>query len=157
MTDIAPLKIAIGSDHAGPALKSVLVELLRGLGHEVEDLGPFDTARVDYPDYAGRVCARVVQGHAQFGILICGSGIGMSITANRHSGIRCALAGDVTSTRLSRQHNNANVLAMGARVIGEEVAADMVRVFLATAYEGGRHDLRLAKLDQALPQDGTNS
>ena len=146
MTDIAPLKIAIGSDHAGPALKSVLVELLRGLGHEVEDLGPFDTARVDYPDYAGRVCARVVQGHAQFGILICGSGIGMSITANRHSGIRCALAGDVTSTRLSRQHNNANVLCLSSDLTGTTLAKRIVDTFMKTNFEGGRHERRIHKI-----------
>ena len=138
--------IAIGSDHAGPALKAVLAEALRAAGHTVLDLGTDGTGRGDYPDYAHAVCRAGEQGQARFGVLICGTGIGMSIAANRHAGIRCALAGEVTSARLGRQHNDANVLAMGARVIGDAVALDILATFLTTAYEGGRHDGRLAKL-----------
>jgi ribose 5-phosphate isomerase B len=138
--------LAIGSDHAGFALKSVLAEALAAAGHAVLDLGPDSAGRVDYPDYAHAVCRAVEQGRARFGVLVCGSGIGMSIAANRHAGIRCALASDVTAARLGRAHNDANVVALGARLVGEQVALDIVDAFLATGYEGGRHDQRLAKL-----------
>jgi ribose 5-phosphate isomerase B len=142
----APIRVAIGCDHAGPQLKRVLAEALRAAGHAVLDLGTNDETRVDYPDYAHAVCRAVAAGEAQFGVLICGTGIGMSIAANRHPAIRCALVTDVTAARLTRAHNDANVLALGARLIGEAVALDVLNTFLATAYEGGRHDARLAKL-----------
>ena len=138
--------VAIGSDHAGYALKSVLAAALAAAGHQVRDCGPADGARVDYPDYADAVCAEVASGAARFGVLVCGSGVGMSIAANRHGAIRCVLAGDAITARLGRAHNDANVLALGARLIGEAVARDILAGFLATAYEGGRHDGRLAKL-----------
>jgi ribose 5-phosphate isomerase B len=138
--------IAIGADHAGVALKSVLAAALHELGHGVLDLGTNGPASVDYPDFAHAVCAAVLDGRAAMGVLICGTGIGMSIAANRHDGIRCALIHDVTGARLTRAHNDANVLALGARMIGEEVALDVLRSFLATPYEGGRHARRLAKL-----------
>lgn len=138
--------LALGCDHAGFPLKSVLVEALRAQGYPVLDLGTHTPGRVDYPDFAHEVCRAVAGGRANFGVLVCGSGVGMSIAANRHPEIRCALAGEATTARLGRAHNDANVLALGGRLIGEEVALDILRAFLTTGYEGGRHDQRLAKL-----------
>jgi ribose 5-phosphate isomerase B len=138
--------VAIGADHAGFALKPALARALAAEGWAVLDCGTEGTASVDYPDFAHRVCRAVEDAHARFGVLICGTGIGMSIAANRHPGIRCALLHDATGARLTRAHNDANVLALGARMIGEEVALDVLRNFLVTDYEGGRHDRRLAKL-----------
>ncbi len=146
---ISPLGISIGSDHAGFHLKSVLASALAEAGHAVLDRGPADAARVDYPDYAHAVCADLEQGRARFGVLVCGSGVGMSMAANRHAGIRCVLAADATTARLGRAHNDANVLALGARLTGEDAVRDIVAAFLATPYEGGRHDQRLAKLAPA--------
>jgi ribose 5-phosphate isomerase B len=143
---IAPSRVAIGCDHAGFPLKAPLVAALRAAGHDVLDQGTHGPDRVDYPDLAHAVCRAVQAGDADFGVLICGSGIGMSIAANRHRGIRCALVGEATSAGLCRAHNDANVIALGARLIGVDLALDILRVFLATPYEGGRHDLRLAKL-----------
>jgi ribose 5-phosphate isomerase B len=155
MTAAAPLTIAIGADHAGPALKTVLADRLRAEGHTVLDMGTKGPESVDYPDFAHAVCRAVEQGQARFGVLICGTGIGMSIAANRHAGIRCGLCTDTTMARLAREHNNANVLAMGARIVGDVLALDILASFLATAYAGGRHDRRLAKLspnqDQTCP------
>ena len=142
----ASLTIAIGADHGGVALKPGLIAMLEAAGHTVRDMGTAGTASVDYPDFAHKVCQAVETGAAHFGVLICGTGIGMSIAANRHAGIRCGLCTDTTMARLTRAHNNANVLALGARIIGEEVARDILETFLATPYEGGRHDRRLAKL-----------
>ncbi|CAH2599314.1 allose-6-phosphate isomerase/ribose-5-phosphate isomerase B [Rhodovastum atsumiense] len=141
--------IALGSDHAGFALKLVIANALRAAGHEVHDLGPDSPERVDYPDYAHAVCRVVQAGQARFGVLICGSGVGMSIAANRHSGIRCVLAAEPVTARLSRAHNDANVLALGARLTGEDMALEILRAFLGGSYEGGRHDQRLAKLAPA--------
>lgn len=138
--------LALGADHGGVALKTKLAAALVADGHIVQDYGTDGTASVDYPDYAHAVCEAVEEKRADFGILVCGSGIGMSIAANRHAGIRCGLVHDVTTARLTRAHNDANVLALGARIIGEEVALDILRVFLATSFEGGRHERRLAKL-----------
>lgn len=140
--------IALGADHGGVALKTRLAAALVEAGHQVQDYGTDGAASVDYPDYAHAVCAAIEEKRADFGLLVCGSGIGMSIAANRHAGIRCGLVHDVTTARLTRAHNDANVLALGARIIGEEVALDIVRVFLATDFEGGRHERRLAKLNQ---------
>ncbi|WP_298215497.1 ribose 5-phosphate isomerase B [Acidocella sp.] len=140
------LILALGADHGGVALKTRLAAALVEAGHEVQDYGTDGPASVDYPDYAQAVCAAVAENRADFGILVCGTGIGMSIAANRHPAIRCGLAHDVTTARLTRAHNNANVLALGARIIGEEVALDILRAFLATPFEGGRHERRLAKL-----------
>jgi ribose 5-phosphate isomerase B len=138
--------IAIGADHAGFALKEVLKAELISMGYTVQDLGTFDSASVDYPDIALQVAATVEKGEAAKGILVCGTGIGMGIAANRHRGVRAAVCHDSVSARLARQHNDANVLALGARLIGDEVAKDCVRVFLATAFEGGRHARRVAKM-----------
>ena len=144
--DSESITIAIGCDHAGYALKSALAAALAGAGHAVLDMGCDGAGRVDYPDYAHAVCRAVAGERARFGVLVCGSGVGMSIAANRHPAIRCALASEVTTARLSREHNDANVIALGARLIGEVAALDILRTFLATPYEGGRHDQRLAKL-----------
>jgi ribose 5-phosphate isomerase B len=141
--------IAIGCDHGGFSLKAPLIAVLKAAGHDVLDCGTDSTARVDYPDFAHAVCSAIEQGRAQAGVLICGSGVGMSIAANRHPAIRCALASEVTTARLCRAHNDANVIALGARLIGEDMAIDILTTFLSTSYEGGRHDQRLAKLTPA--------
>ena len=138
--------IAIGCDHAAPALKRVLADALRAAGYPVLDMGTHDEGRVDYPDIAHEVCAAVLDGRAQRGVLLCGSGVGMSMAANRHDGIRCALVGDAATARLCREHNDANVLAMGARLIVVALALEILRVFLASPVEGGRHVRRLEKL-----------
>jgi ribose 5-phosphate isomerase B len=141
------LIVAVGADHGGVGLKSRLAAALLDGGHQVLDFGTDGPASVDYPDFAHAVCRAIGQSKAEFGILICGTGIGMSIAANRYSEIRCGLAHDVTTARLTRAHNNANVLALGARIIGEEVALDILAAFLSTPYEGGRHDRRIEKLN----------
>lgn len=139
--------IAIASDHAGVELKSQLAAWLTGAGHQVLDLGTDGPASVDYPDFAAAVAAAIAEGRAERGVLICGSGIGISIAANRHPGIRAALVHDVTTARLSRQHNNANVVALGARLIGPDTARDCVEAFLQTPFDGGeRHERRIAKM-----------
>jgi ribose 5-phosphate isomerase B len=140
------LTIALGADHAGYELKALLADTLRAAGHTVRDFGTNGPDRVDYPDHAGPVCRAVLAGEATYGILVCGTGNGMAMAANRFAGIRCGYTYDITSTRLTRAHNNANVIALGARLIGPEVALDILNTFLATPYEGGRHDQRIAKL-----------
>jgi ribose 5-phosphate isomerase B len=139
-------RVAIGADHAGARLKSLLTNEITQLGFEAIDLGTGGADSVDYPDYADRVVAEVADGRARWGVLVCGTGIGMSIAANRNARIRAALCHDTVSARLSRQHNDANVLTLGARLIGEEVAKDCVRTFLSTGFEGGRHARRVEKL-----------
>jgi ribose 5-phosphate isomerase B len=149
-----PPSVAIGADHAGLPLKRILAEALRAAGHAVTDCGTDSADSVDYPDFAHRVAAAIAAGQAGFGVLVCGSGIGMAIAANRHPGIRAAVLHDTTEARLCRAHNDANIAAFGARTLGAEVALDALRVFLATSYEGGRHDRRLGKLtpsDQGSP------
>lgn len=141
-----PTSIAIGGDHAGLPLKRALQEALAARGHELLDFGTNEAASVDYPDFAHQVCAAVQDGRARFGVLVCGSGIGMAMAANRHKGIRAAVLHDPTEARLTRAHNDANVAAFGARLVGPEVALDALRTFLSTDYEGGRHDRRIAKL-----------
>ena len=139
-------KVAIASDHAGFALKQVLMAELGELGYAVQDMGPDSDDSVDYPDYGHPLAAAVGAGGAPVGVLVCGSGIGMSIAANRHAGVRAALCHDGLSARLSRQHNDANVLVLGGRLIGEETAKDCLRTFLETPFEGGRHARRVEKL-----------
>ena len=141
-----PIVVALASDHAGFALKASLVDWLRTLGHEVVDLGPLDTAPVDYPDYGYALADAIASGRATRGVAICGSGIGISIAVNRHPGLRCALVSDGLSARLARQHNDANAIAMGARLIGEEMAKACVEAFLTAEFAGGRHQLRVDKL-----------
>jgi len=136
--------VAIACDHGGFALKEALKIALPDVTWL--DLGTNSAESVDYPDFAGKLADAIKAGNAPRGILICGSGIGVSIAANRHAHIRCALAHDVTGARLCRQHNDANVLAMGGRMIGDVLAKECVEVFLSTAFEGGRHQKRVDKL-----------
>ncbi|WP_422366480.1 ribose 5-phosphate isomerase B [Pelagibius sp.] len=144
---MAKKSIAIAADHAGFDLKSKLVEDLKASGYDVQDLGTNDaTTSVDYPDFGRAVAEAVTSGKAERGVVVCGTGIGISIAANRHAGVRAALCHDETSARLCREHNDANVLALGARLIGEVVAKDCVRTFLNTEYAGERHARRVAKL-----------
>ncbi|AWU93352.1 MULTISPECIES: ribose 5-phosphate isomerase B [Azospirillum] len=139
--------VALASDHAGYELKAQIARQLEAAGYTVLDLGTDGPASVDYPDFAAALAAAVTDGRAQRGVLICGSGIGISIAANRHPGIRAALVHDVTTARLSREHNDANVIALGARIIGPEIAKDCVDAFLKAEFEGGeRHSRRIAKM-----------
>ena len=137
------MKIALGSDHGGFALKREIADWLRETGHEVVDMGTDSPDSVDYPDYADRVCRSVLAGESERGILICGTGIGMSMVANRHRGIRAALCHDAFTARMSREVKDANVLCLGGRVLGPALALDIVAVWLATAFEGGRHQRRI--------------
>lgn len=146
MTDAATT-VALAADHAGYALKDQLRAVIEEQGLAVLDLGTNGPDRVDYPDYGHAVAQAIRDGRAARGVVVCGSGIGISIAANRHRGIRAALCHDVTTARLCRQHNDANVLALGARIIGFETARDCLAVFLSTDYEDGRHGDRIAKLD----------
>jgi ribose 5-phosphate isomerase B len=142
------LKIAIGSDHAGYDLKTAVAAWLLEHDHQVVDLGTDSgSARVDYPDFARAVAEAVVRGDCERGIAICGTGLGVCMTANKVVGIRAALCTDSYMARMSRQHNDANVLCLGQRVLGVGLALDIVKVWLETGFEGGRHAQRLAKLD----------
>lgn len=138
--------IAVACDHAGVELKARLKETLKEAASVVLDLGTDSADSVDYPDYADKLAGAILDGRAQYGVAMCGSGIGISMALNRHKGIRGALCHDGLSAGLSRRHNNANVLCLGARLIGEETAKDCVKQFFATAYEGGRHEKRVKKL-----------
>ncbi len=138
--------IAIASDHAGFALKTVLAEAMRRRGLAVLDLGTDGPASVDYPDFADSLADALADGRAARGVLVCGTGIGIAIAANRHRHIRCGVAHDATSARLTRAHNDANVLALGSRLIGEATALDALAAFLETDFEGGRHAQRVKKL-----------
>lgn len=141
--------IAIASDHAGFALKQVLKDRLQKDGFAPLDLGTDGPQSVDYPDFAAKLAAALKDGRATRGVLVCGTGIGISIAANRHRHVRAALCHDTSSARLARQHNDANVLALGARLIGEEAALDTLRAFLTTGFDGGeRHERRVGKLGQ---------
>ncbi len=143
--------IALAADHAGFAMKAALAEHLRAHGHEVLDLGPFDEASVDYPDYADKLAAALAAGPATRGILVCGSGIGIEIAANRHAHVRAANCGHATMARLARSHNDANVLCLGSRLIGLETALDCLQAFLDTPFLGGRHTARVHKLSPETP------
>jgi len=138
------VKIALGADHAGTELLGVLRDFVRGLGHDILDLAPPPGVKVDYPVYADRVAHAVATGAAERGILVCGSGIGVSIAANKHPGVRAALVHDHYTAQMSRLHNDANIVCLGQRVIGPGVAEDCVRAFIETAFEGGRHANRVA-------------
>jgi ribose 5-phosphate isomerase B len=141
------MKFYIATDHAGLDLKNLTVEMLKEKGHEVIDLGPFDKTRVDYPDFAMKVCSHVLEDKESHGILICGSGIGMSMSANRHKGIRAALCHDAYTAAMARAHNDANVLCFGERVVGPGVAESIVDAWCAGLFEGGRHTGRVAKIE----------
>jgi len=142
------MKIAIGSDHAGYAMKQELVGYLKAHGHHVDDIGPYDDQRVDYPDFAKRVADNVVKGLAQKGVLVCGSGIGMAISANKVPGCRAITIHNSWEAEFSRRHNNANVACFGGRSMGPEVVKDALGVFLTTEFEGGRHADRVAKMSK---------
>ena len=145
------LTIALGADHAGLELKVQLLAVLEAAGHQVTDHGTHGPASVDYPDFAHSVAAAVASGAARFGVLVCGSGIGMSIAANRNPGIRATVLHNTTEARLTRQHNDANIACFGNRMIGVEVATDALLTFLATEYEAGRHARRVAKIERQSP------
>lgn len=139
-------KVAIGGDHAGFTYKNLLKEQLEAAGHEVTDFGPGTDASVDYPDHVHPLAKAVVNNEADFGVLICGSGNGVAMTANKYQNVRAALCWQTELAKLSREHNDANILCIPARFVSAEVAADMTRVFLETAFEGGRHQNRVDKI-----------
>ena len=137
------MKLAIGCDHGGIDLKKVLVPIIKELGWTIDDHGCYSADSVDYPTFANLVCEDVLTGKSDRGLLICGTGIGMSMAANRHKGIRAALCNDIFTARMSREHNDANVLCLGARVIGAGVAAEMIKEWLQTEFAGSRHLRRI--------------
>ncbi|TDT71970.1 ribose-5-phosphate isomerase [Hypnocyclicus thermotrophus] len=141
-------KIALGADHGGYELKNIVREYLKNNGYEVIDFGTNSSDSVDYPEFAHKVGEAVVNKEADFGIVVCGTGIGISIAANKIKGVRAALCHNVWTAKLTRQHNDANVLAMGGRVIGPGIALDMVEAFLNTEFEGGRHTNRVNKIEE---------
>ena len=147
------MRIVVAADHGGFALKNDLATHLRNLGHEVIDVGTDGAASVDYPDFAALGVAEVLAGRAEKALLVCGSGVGMSIAANRHRGIRAVVCSDVYTARMSREHNNANALCLGARVVGPGLAQQSLDVWLETAYAGtaSRHQQRLDKLEKIAP------
>jgi len=147
------MKVAIASDHAGFHLKQHLIEVLARLAVAYEDLGTFDEQSVDYPDYGRKVAEAVAAGDFERGVLVCGTGLGMAITANKVAGIRAITAHDVFSARMSRAHNNANILTMGERVVGAGVAEDVLCAWLETEFEGGRHQRRVDKMEPAVAGD----
>lgn len=140
------MRIAIASDHAALALKAALVEHLRGAGHEVSDLGPHDESSVDYPDFGYKLAEAIASGAAERGVALCGSGIGISIAVNRHPALRAALVSEPLSAKLAREHNDANVIAMGARLTGIDMAKACVDIFISTDFGGDRHQRRVDKL-----------
>jgi len=140
--------IAIASDHAGIALKTDIYLVLKSLDLEVEDLGPNDTKSVDYPDYAHLLARAVSDGRIEWGVLICGTGIGMSMAANRHHGVRAALCHDAYTAEMARRHNDANILCIGARATGPGVAEQIAQIFAQTEFEGDRHQRRVAKIER---------
>jgi len=139
-------KIAIGSDHAGFGLKEDILGLLKGFDIDIVDCGTNTTESVDYPDFGARVSELVSSGEAERGILVCGTGLGMSMVANKYPNVRAALCNDLFSAKMSRLHNDANILVMGGRVIGKDLAAEIVKVWLSTPFEGERHLKRLHKI-----------
>jgi ribose 5-phosphate isomerase B len=141
------MKFYIATDHAGVDLKDYTVELLREKGHEVIDLGPYSKDRVDYPDFAHKVATSVLEDADAQGILICGSGIGMSMAANRHEGIRAALCHDAYTAMVARGHNDANILCFGERIVGRGVAESILDAWIAGGFDGGRHTQRVEKIE----------
>lgn len=141
------MTISIGSDHAGYPYKQALQQMLVEEGHSVIDVGTNDEASVDYPDFGAAAARLVRDGTASFGVIICGSGIGISIAANKIQGIRAANCVTVEMARLAREHNNANMVALGQRLVSVDLAKEIVKTFLATDFEGGRHEQRVAKID----------
>lgn len=148
------MKIAIGADHAGFELKQKVRSMLEQQGHKVIDEGTVSNESVDYPDFARKVAHDVSEGRAEFGVLVCGSGIGMAITANKVVGIRAANVCNMTEAELSREHNNANVIAIGARFMDEKKAEEIVNKFLHTSFAGGRHERRVEKIAEVEKEEG---
>lgn len=141
------MMIAMGADHAGYGLKDHLAEMLRGAGHDVDDLGTNSGDSVDYPDFGAAVARKVASGSAELGILVCGTGVGIAMAASKIRGVRAATCNEIYSAGMARAHNNANVLALGARVVGQGVAEEIVKAFLGTEFEGGRHGRRVGKIN----------
>ncbi|EML6500716.1 ribose 5-phosphate isomerase B [Clostridioides difficile] len=141
------MKIAIGSDHVGIELKLTIIEYLKELGHEVEDFGPYSSERTDYPIYGKKVAEEVATGNFDKGILICGTGVGISIAANKVKGIRAIVCSEPYSAKLSHEHNNTNILAFGSRVIGSELAKMIVKEWMDAEFEGGRHANRVKMIE----------
>ena len=142
------MRIALASDHAGFALKEIIKNWLSGQGHDVADCGAFSAERCDYPDFAKLVAARVSGGTADSGVLVCGSGIGMCMAANRMKGVRAVVLHDAFDAEMSRRHNDANVACLGSRAIDEARALELLSLFLSTQFEGGRHEGRVKKIDE---------
>ena len=138
--------IALGCDHGGFELKNIIAEYLEESGVEYTDFGTYDEKSVDYPDIADKVCGAITEGKCDKGILICGTGIGMNMCANKHRGIRAAQCHDTFSAKMTRRHNNANVLTMGGRVVGPELAKEIVHEFITNDFLGGRHEVRVNKM-----------
>jgi ribose 5-phosphate isomerase B len=151
------MKIAIGADHAGFIMKERLRRALESRGHEVDDWGTHSTESCDYPDFGAAVAREVAAGRAQFGVVLCGTGVGISIAANKVPGIRAAVGYSVEEVALTRAHNDANVLAIGARFFDEAAAEAMLDAFLTTPFEGGRHGRRVAKIAAIESESGTKS
>lgn len=142
------MKIGFGSDHGGYDLKKEIMKLVADMGYECFDYGSFEGESVDYPDYAKKVCDAIVNGEVELGMLFCGTGIGISIAANKVKGIRCALLTEGYSAKMAKIHNNANCIALGGRTTGVNLAADIVKSFLEAEFEGGRHQKRLDKISK---------
>lgn len=142
------MRIAVGSDHAGYELKEFLKKEMESMGLEILDLGCYDESPVDYPEYGFRVAEKVSSGDADFGLLVCGTGLGMCVCANKVKGIRAALVYDLYAAIQSRRHLNANVLVLGGRMTGRELAKEILRVFLSTPFDGGRHERRIEKIEE---------
>jgi ribose 5-phosphate isomerase B len=149
-------RVAVGSDHAGYQLKQQLADHLRAAGHEVEDLGTHSEESVDYPQYGALVARAVVNGDADYGVCVCGTGIGIGIAANKVKGARAAVVHDATSARMARQHNDANVVCVGARLTGPQAAADAIDAFLGAEFEGGRHQRRIDEITD-LEREGAST
>jgi len=141
------MKFYIGTDHAGFAIKHEVITLLKARGCDVEDLGPFTDERVDYPDFGHKVALAVLEDAGSFGLVICGTGIGISLAANKHKGIRAALCHDAYTAQMARAHNDANILAFGQRIVGLGVIESMIDAFVSTPFEGERHALRVQKIE----------
>jgi ribose 5-phosphate isomerase B len=141
------MKLAVASDHAGFGLKEDIKKLLESEGHAVEDFGCRNEESCDYPDFAKKLCGAILNNECERGVLVCGTGLGMSYTANRNKGIRAALCTSVEMARMSREHNNANVLVLGSRIIDSDLAQDILKAWMETPFEGGRHLRRIRKID----------
>lgn len=142
------MRIVIGNDHAAVELKKQIVVYLQELGHEVINVGTDTTESCNYPEYGKKAALMVVDGLADLGVLICGTGVGISLAANKVKGIRCGVCSETTTARLIRQHNNANMIAFGARIVGPELAKDIVKTFIEAQFEGGRHQTRIDMITQ---------